>query len=769
MKKRIGFCTLLATCSALLLGIFAVNNSKTFAKVEAAKEVDADIFGVQLRSGGTGLNYLVITDTTIDVTQGHMSKSGDGYNAPSYINVYTSANATATSLSSIIDSSKNWDINLWSSQGIMFPITDATYQSFNGTTIYAIEVLQGCTYPNNQSKTCVVPQTRKFYNQHYGDSSVRDFAIEWAETTPIEPSDVTIELTGGQVRADVDSGSYYICLTSDVYSGTQEVQYVSLSMINAYSKVKLFFSATDTGTYLGNATSLRSGCQNLWGSNAFHFALTAEEYEVYNGTDLFKMEIEAGCQVVLNNRIVTIPTSYTFINQNYKDPTFKYGAFYFLPNSTPITGPISIVDAQVRADVNNNFYFIDVRAAEYNGTPVILYENLDNLINAYSHIKIYLSENDQGTLLSNVTTLRHAYQNLWISEALLFALTAEEYENTYNGTTIYAIEVLRGCELIINNEKVEVDQSYRFVNSDYGKASAKYEAFNFRPEVIVDMDNLGDIGFVGFHNRMDRDSGYRWLMFFMDDNIYNVSLEFNEWIYEINFLDNVLIYLSEGEEHFTLRDIFEPNATGVTLQLFNTKNMLAVSINNEPQGESYRYSGPNMYKIIINEGTQIPAYENGVVGYRTTTSKTVFINDDYQLSGDIPGTNDDYGNPRIYEEWNVNWSLVSCYVTFTVVGIDGLSFPDMLLERGQTISLERFEQEGYDLVVTTSTGDRVYQNIVGTNYNIDFILTYTRSKGNGGQINTTAIIISASVGGALLIAGAVVLVIVLKKRKGIKA
>ena len=57
----------------------------------------------------------------------------------------------------------------------------------------------------------------------------------------------------------------------------------------------------------------------------------------------------------------------------------------------------------------------------------------------------------------------------------------------------------------------------------------------------------------------------------------------------------------------------------------------------------------------------------------------------------------------------------------------------------------------------------------GTNYNIDFILTYTRSKGNGGQINTTAIIIGASVGGALLIAGAVVLVIVLKKRKGIKA
>lgn len=766
MKKKLGFCAVLTTFSAFLLGLFAFGNNSGLNKVEAAKEVESGIFGVQMRSGGDDLNYLVITDTTIDVSQGHMSKSGATYNALSHINIYMSATGNPISLSTIVDSDSVWDINLWSSQGVMFPIDNTAYNTYNGTTVFAIEVLQGCTYPNNKSQACVVQQTKKYYNVHHGEAAVRDFAIEWTEITPIQPSDETIDLTGGQARADIPSNSYYICLSSNAFVGVEVVQYLDLSSINAYNKIKLHFSQNDTGTYLADVTTLRRGCQNLWGSDSFHFELTAEEFEIYNGQDLYKMEIEEGCQVILNNKIVTIPSSYTFINQNYGDASCRYGAFYFLPAVTPPTEPISLVGAQVRADVPNNFYFIDIRATEYNGTPAIYYDDLTG-INAYSHIKIYLSETDKGTLLSDVTTLRCGYQNLWTSEAMLFALTAEEYENTYNGTTIYAIEVLPGCEIYFNNQIVTVDKGYRFFNSDYGQESAKYEAFNFKMEAVL--QKLGEVGVLNIHNRMDHDSGYRWMMFFVDDSIYSISISFTDWIEKLNFLDNVLIYLSDSEDYITLRDIYDPSTTGVDLQLFNQKNMFALSISNEIDGEHYRYCGPQMYKIIVNAGAQIPAYENGVYGYRVNSSKAVFINDDYQLYGDIPETIDDYGNPRLYEEWNVKWSLVNCYVTFSVVGIDGLTFPDMLLERGQTISLERFEQNGYNLVITTSDGNRVFKNIVGTNHNIDFILTYTPTKGAGTPINMTVIIVAASVGGAVLVAGAVVLIIFLKKRKGNRA
>lgn len=763
MKKKLGFCTVLMTFSTFLLGFFALNNNGLFHKAEAAKEVDSGIFGVQMRSGGDSLNYLVINDTTIDIAQGHMSKSGDAYNAPSYINIYLASDADAIPLSAIIDNSKVWDINLWTSQGVMFPIANETYNTYNGTTVYAIEVLQGCKYPNNKSQTCVVQQTKKYYNTHYGEAAVRDFAVDWTETAPIEPSIDTITLTGGQVRADAENGFYYICLTSSYYTGVTVVEYLDLSTINAYNKIKVFFSATDTGTYLADVTALRKGCQNLWGSSSFHFQLNPAEFEIYNGKDLYKMEIEEGCQILLNNKVVTILTPYTFINQNYGDESYKYGAFYFLPEKAPITGPISLIDAQVRADAPDNFYFITLCAMEYQDTPVIHYDDLSAL-NTYSHIKIYLSENGEGILLSKVTTLRSGYQNLWSSNAMLFALNPGEYENTYNGTTIYAIEVLAGCELYISNQVVTVDKGYRFINSEYGLASAKYEAFKFNVEAVV--VKLGEIGVQNVHNRMDPDSGYRWMMLFLDDSIYNVSVSFNLLVKQLNFLDNVFIYLSDSDDYLTLRDIYNPNATGVTLQLFNQKNMLAISISNEMGGEHYRYCGPEMYKIIINSGTEIPTYENGVYGYRVTNSKAVFINDDYHLYGDIPETMADDGNPRVYEEWNVNWGLVNCYVTFAVVGIDGLTFPDMLLERGQTISLERFEQDGYDLVVTTTSGDRVYKNIIGTNYNIDFVLTYSPAKGRGMPINMVPIIVGAAAGGAVLIAGAVVLLIVLKKRRG---
>lgn len=434
MKKRLGFCALLMSFSALLVGLFAVKNQQNYVRAEAvAQEVESQIVSVQMRSGGSDLSYLVVLDSTIDISQGHMSKVGTNYNAPNYINVYLSEDGEAIPLSSFINNEKQWDINLWTSGGVMFPINDANYEIYNGTTVYAIEILEGCTYPNNKSQTVVV------------------------------------------------------------------------------------------------------------------------------------------------------------------------------------------------------------------------------------------------------------------------------------------------------------NESYRYINGDYGNPDAKNEAFHFSLEP-GELVNLGDIGISGVHNRMDKDSGYRWLMLFVDDSIFNVSMTVdNSWIARLNFMDNISIYLSESGEPLKLKDIYDPTTTGVTLQLFGQKTMFAVSISNEKDGEQYRYCGPKMFKMIIEEGTQIPSYENGVAGYRVIGERSVLINGDYGQYGEILDTMDDYGNPRLYEEWNLNWNLASCYVTFTVVGIEGLSYPDMLLEYGQRVSLKDFAVNGYDLVATTTAGDTIYQYIIGTNHNFNVILTYSVHKDEGGE------------------------------------
>ena len=761
MKKKLTIATLFITLATLMLSFFAFGLDKDVKEVKAANEIDSSIFGVQLRSGGSGLNYLVIQDASINANQ-QSAMSGKNYNAPEYINLYLSEDSDPVPLSSITVPNTNWKINLWQSLGIMIPITDEGYATYNGASVFMVEILAGCTYPNNNLQKVVVKESVKYVNSHYGDTDYKDFSYEW--TIAFERSDEKISLSGAQARGDVDSGFYYITLTSSVYVDTEVFEYGNLMTINAYNKIKLYLGENDTdGHYLSEVTSLRSGCQNLWGSGSFHFALTQAEYETYNGTDLYKITVEEGCEVVLNNTVVTISKSYELFNNDYGNPDARYGAFYFLPEFDPITKPISIIDAQVRADVDDNFYFIDVRSDAYFEVPIIEYGNLGDL-NTYSHIKIYLSEDDEGTLLKDVTTLRSGYQNLWGSGAMLFALTQAEYE-TYNGTTIYAIEVLPGCELFVNEYSVTVDHGYKYINGDYGNPDAKYEAFGFTLEISNDLVYLGDTSINALHNRMDRDSEHRWLMFFIGDDLYDLQVDASEWADRLNLLDNISIYFSEDGEPIKLREIYDPAYEGITIRLFGQKNMFSVSIRNDKVNGKYKYCGPMMFKIVIEGGTTIPSYEDGVAGYRVIREKTVLLNDDYGLYGNIPGT-DDGGNPRIYEEWNINWSLASCLATFTVVGIDGLTFPDMLLEYGQRVSLDTFAQKGYSLEVTTKNGERVYQYIIGSNRNFDFILTYTRIKQslNNGVI----LLIAVAGGGGLLIAAGVAVAIVVYKRKGKK-
>jgi hypothetical protein len=57
----------------------------------------------------------------------------------------------------------------------------------------------------------------------------------------------------------------------------------------------------------------------------------------------------------------------------------------------------------------------------------------------------------------------------------------------------------------------------------------------------------------------------------------------------------------------------------------------------------------------------------------------------------------------------------------------------MSLTPGERVSLDTFKQDGYDLTVTTTAGEKVYRYIIGSHHNIDFILTYTPAKSNEGD------------------------------------
>ena len=778
MKKRNIF-TFLSLSSALMLGSLSLLVSQNVNKADAVfEEVDSDISSVQVRSAGGEENYLVIQDKQIEVSYPHEAIGWtDEYNAPEKIKVYTNKD-TYVFLSDIIDTTRFWTINRWQSFGVMFPINGTNFNTYNGTTIYQIEILNGCTYPNNKSQKVVNKQDHKFINLHYGEVAAKNEAFDWAEDKMFERSDQTLEIFAAQIRGN--AGGFYIALRSKAYEEEPNINLVNLEgVINVYDQVLISLNEEDPGTPLGEIVSSRNAIINKWGGTfAFMFPLSTSEHNAYNGKTIHHIKVPKDTELICQDKIWTVATTATLINpeDTYgKDSSKNAELIELTPpvKPAPLEEPIALESAQVRADVGDSLYFIDFIADAFNDKGHLDYEDFSN-VNLYSFIKIYMSkaerDDNQGKTIGEITSLRQCSQNEWDAKGFFIALTDEEYDD-YNGQTIYMIEVLKGCEIYVDGAVATIDKNYIFLNASYGNPEAKYENFNFSMDAS-DLTNFGTINIINIHNRMDsthrgEPDCRRWIMFLVDDSIYGITRGVGAWADKLNFLDNISIYKDKDSEPYTLRSIYNPTG-GISTRQFGENNMLGVTISNAKDGDEYRFDGPHMYSMVIEAGTQIPSVEDGDNGYRVIKDKTLLINDEYGMSGPIANTKDDEGDPRLYEEWNLSWTVIRCFVNFTVVGIDGLSFPEISLEKGQRVSLSDYEQEGYSLEATTSDGDKIYKDIIGLNHNLSVTLTYTPK-----QVETVilwnVIIPIAIGGGVLLIGGAVVAIFLLRKKKGARA
>ena len=817
MKKIISLISLSLTSLAFMLG--SVSNALT---VKAYGNVDADIFSVQVRSnlqdiinmGGDpseARHYIVVNDHQIDMESVAGFSDVSAYNAPDYINIYMSENGPAISLSTIINNDKWWS-NYWMSSGIMFPISD--YDTYNGLSVYAIEILEGCTYPNNLFQTVTVQSTKKYINDHYhyegaDANTIKYGSYNWTEFTPYEHSEDTLDVVSGEVRCNINApeviadpslAEYYIVVKLDATFTYAELHDYALNQTNVYEKIMVYLSSDDEGVALEDLTNLRFVKAGYWGNaQTYMFALTGTEYSTYNGSSIYKIDILAGCEFIYNNMIYEVTQASTLINPHHLQNQYRDENFDFAVQgggSGSVDEPITLNGAQVRGVPDDStLLYLDLMSSAYDATSFLPYEDTSAL-NAYDYINIYLSKDGDAIALKDVTSIRKGAQNQFSivdnCPAFFYAIDAANYE-LYNGLTIYMIEVLEGCQVYINGMIAEVDKTYQFVNLNYGaifpdtqeggkaREYAKYNGFSFQP-TVTNLEYFGEVSMMNIHNRMDKDNEHRWLMFLFNEKIYNLvpltNTGVKHWIDKLNFLDSVYIYFEKDGEPKTLREIYDANvvgdATGINIKQFNELNMLGVSISSEKdENDDYINAGPNMYNIIINQGAQIPTVENGVAGYRTINKKTMLLNEEYGFSGILDGNRpdltDDKGRLRLYEDWNVNWTVVPCLVTFTVQGIDGLSFPDMYLEVGQRVSLKAFAVEGYDLEAKTTDGDKVYNYIIGATHNFNIILKYTihrdsdnnsKSSGCGGNITVTSVVLST-----LALAGTALLLIRKKKEK----
>ena len=799
MRKRLFIISLSIAALAFIVGSFS---NAVFNIVKAENEVSADVCGVQVRSDGID-NYVVINDNQLDLYSAAAFTDVSEYNAPEYINLFMEAGGEPIKLSAIMNENKWWS-NYWGSHGIMFPISN--YETYNGLSIYAIEILEGCTYPNNRFQTVTVLETKTYINNSYlydgpEAEAIKMLSVDWPEAISYERGEIELGIDGGELRSnynDVEDPEhnlqlleFFIAVKASEYFNQPVGVYgfFNLKQINAYENIIVHLSDAeeDEGELLSKIASGRYAKSNYWGnSQTFMFSLTREEYEVYNGASVYSITILEECELIYNNTICKVTRSVDLINPHYHDNDYKYNNFELYVKQGPevLDEPISLTGAQLRGQMDpdgidaNNLLYLDLLSNAYEHSASYTYDSVVmRTLNAYDKITLYLSEDDEGKKLGEIAqTYQEGIQNQFNTAAFFFRLGTDEYEK-YNGLSVYKVVVEEGCELLVSKKKAVVDKTYTFVNSNYGltfpdteegreaEKVAKLSGFDFPSEVTEkDLVNFGDIAAENIHNRMDKTTESRWLIFFFDDMLGNTSTSVKHYLKLLKFLDNVLIYYEKDGDAKTLKDIYDERASGVaagaTVCQFGITNSIGVSILN-PRDDNNKFinDGPHMYKIEILAGTKIPAMKNNVPGYYVLKDKVLFTNDEYGKTGNLPANRperlDENNIPRTYEDWNVYWTLFPCYVSFTVEGIEGLSFPGIYLNIGDRVSLEDYAQEGYDVSARTTDGNKIYRCIIGTTHSINVILTYTvhidedeepeqpeQKQGCGGSVEATSIISS---------------------------
>ncbi|MBQ7996015.1 MAG: hypothetical protein IJ247_07395 [Bacilli bacterium] len=719
------------------------------AKAESIPTLE--VFGMQIRGDSGSGHYFVIQSTVY--TSVPETAIADEFDSADNIYLFLGGDEEGIPLSSALES-RNLTMNKWGSEGLMYKLSEDYFARYNGTTIERVVINPTAYFPTPSGKA-MIDFTLTGYNQGFGVDSAKEQSFHFTFKRTPRRMEEKISLFTVEVRGVEGGDETYLSLSSLSYTDVSPIEYTEFEEMNTFSKIKVYLSSEDEGKTLGEITHYRSAIQNKWVSRAFMLTLGYEAYKTYNGASVYRIDVEEGCEVYLNGNIYEIDKDYSFVNADYGDESAIYEAFNFVPRPLDLGETLEVATVQVRGDQPGGLFYLSIVSGVYFETEVQEY-TMASFLNTYSSIRVYLSPEDEGKTLGEITSYRKAVQNLWTSTALLFELGEEAYD-TYNGTTVYKIEIDEGCELYLDGRIIRVNADYRFVNGDYGNEDAKYEAFNFVPEAD-ELKSFGSIELMGVHNREHRESGTRWLMLLFSSFVFENTIVANTFIDELNFLDNVKISSSEdGSDTYPLRDIYTGDA--ITMRQFGEANMLGITISDEMDGDHHRYDGASMYKITIEKGTEIPSNEGGELGYRTVEEKTFLLNDEYGLRGEIPDVYDEYGNNRLYEEWNLSWSL-AYFASFQVVGIEGLSFPDMMIKPGEFVSLSRFAVDGYDLTVTTSEGDKVYQNIIGVSRFVEYILTYTESEkkdeeeakhsnGCSGSLIASSILTFAALGAAL--------------------
>lgn len=711
--------------------------SFSWAEEQVYEPGTAHVDNVQLR-GDNNIYFGIVDNQYSTLPSSTTCVDVNKFNVLDKVIFYMSGNDTTGVSLKTLSHATSWQENMWASSALMIKIDDDKINTYNGSTVYAIEILPDCHIPCG-SKDLVISSGIFYVNSHLNDENYKFSNFYW--TLSKHYINVETNISGIQIRGDADAEEYYFVIQNERYASiTQGTQVIDELVFDVLTKVKFYLSKEDTeGTLLANIVDNSSHwIINKWSSGGIMFKLNKNLYVSVNGQTVFAVELLENITVPCGDNKLTLTNAVKFYNNQYGKEEAKYSAFDWglTEPYEPQIIDTNVSGVQMRGDADNRVYYCCIQTEEYiEATPGDFSFDKDQF-DVLEKVRVYSNSEDKvGVKLSTIVDESKSWaMNLWECHGLLIPLTEQGFEQ-YNGASTYGISVEKDTKLPMGRDTLVIQEEKFFANTCFNNNEFKYNGFYFS-EAPKEIKNFGITEVTRLQNRAN--NAARWLM-------VSVSTAFEKYalvstlVDRLNMLDMINIYYSKDSEPIKLKDIY----IGICENyLFNESTTLGIRINLDEAN-----IGPNMYKVEFKKGCQIPYIINGEYGYKTLSSDYLLVNNNYQRTGDIFGIYDEDGFNRTYEQWCVNWSF-KALVKFVVEGIDDLAYDDIEVTLGSYVDLNKYNVEGYDLMIESSTGNYIYQGFYPDVSGIVITLKYTKSKAEDKPEET-----NTGCSGSLIISG----------------
>ena len=654
--------------------------------------------------------------------------------------------------------------NIWGEAGAFIAFNEYK-DGLDGTNVYKISIPAGTKIAaglsGEKARVFVTDKEYVYYNSCFGDLNAKFGSFVWTSepTIPYASNESTISLSGVQLRGLEGDDSYYhyLVLLSDSYEGaasnidfgTNGLKWCDLSGIKLYTKKA-------DGTLEAHSPTFTHQEMNKWGANGAFLAFN-EYKDGLDGTNVYRIDVASGTKLMAGTgekaKLFVVDKDYSFINKEYGKDSAEFGAYQWL-DYVPEEMSFSISGVQLRGFSDNAWYqYLVLLSDDYKRYEVRDNSDMADTSNFLSadKIRLYLSDEDEGKTLAElgVNHVDQSFSN-WSTGAYI---NYNDFEH-YNGNTVYRVEIEKDCRVpVVKDGKIIIlstDKGYSFYNVGHGDESKTYGSFGWWTSPLPKtVESTGDITIRNITNQSDGVS--RWIILYFNEKFVGTTdVTFYDTRKFSNILDSIYLYSGNdlSEDPIKLRDVF---AGAITIGQFGSPDAIGFSVKNEEN-----INGSNMYATVIKEGCEVPFVKDGVFSKRIVSQETVFLNENYGKTGEIPGETG--SDSRTYENWAVN-SAKSIFVDYRVVGVDK-TFNRECLKIGTKIDASKFAVDGYQLSITDNRGYTYYGEIVLPDQNVEITLTYSKipeeepKPVEDKNQNNLGLIIGLSIGaGVIVVAG----------------